>query len=268
MNSYPATIVIPLLQQVDAFLEQSVGSALGQTVPAEVLVVTAPNTSESNLAVLARFLEQGDGRMRVENRTRAGFAAALNHAFETARADRVGILLSDDWLDPDALELSLAIDADIVSGGKRIWSDDGINPLHLVWDKVGSAAGLMAQPTNEERARYVTHFLLFNRQRVLDVGGVDETLGDVGGVDDYDLIWTLIERGATVGFTERGVYNVRDHYGVRLTLRPLEEHRAALRRILSKHGLDERAQDELMPLHERWYSRRLTDVLAEDAAKS
>ena len=268
MNSYPATLVIPLRQQVDEWLEQSVDSCLRQTVAAEVLVVTASDTPESNLAVLARLQQQSDGRMRTVRRPRAGFAAALNHAFGAACSDRVGLLFSDDWLDPDALELCLAVDADIVSGSKRIWSDDGTNPLHVVWDRAGSAAQLKQRETVEAQARYITHLLLFRRQAVLDAGGVDETLGDCSGVDDYDLIWTLLERGASVGFTDRAVYNVRDHYGDRLTLRPQEEQLASLVKILTKHGLDEEERSALIPQHMRWFSRRLTDVLADDAAKA
>jgi len=265
VNRFPATIVIPLRQQVDDYLEQAVRSALGQTVPAEVFVVTAPDTPESNLALLARLEAQVGDQLRIERRPRAGFAAALNYAFGEAATDRVGLLFSDDWLDPDALELCLAVDAEIVSGSKRIWSDDGTNPLHLVWEGVVNETDLNKHDTLEARARYVTHFLLMDRQSVLDAGGVDETLGDRSGVDDYDMLWTMLERGASVGFTDRAVYNVRDHYGVRLTLRPPEEHLASLVKILTKHGLDDATQAEIIPMHMRWFNRRLTDVLAEDA---
>ncbi len=204
-----------------------------------MLVVTAPDTPESNLAIVERFQQLSEGRLRVERRPTAGFAAALNHAFRAATADRVGLLFSDDWLDPDAVELCLAVSGDIVSGNKRIWSDDGTNPIHVVWEGVGTEAELNKCESFEAKARYVTHFLLLNWQSVLNAGGVDETLGDRSGVDDYDLLWTLLEGGASVGFTDRAVYNVRDHHGVRLTLRPPEEHLASLVKILTKHGLDE-----------------------------
>jgi hypothetical protein len=100
----------------------------------------------------------------------------------------------------------------------------------------------------------------------MQVGGVDETLGDLSGVDDFDLVWTLLEHGASVDFTDRPMYNVRDHFGERLTLRDPTAHVESLRRILVKHGLDEVDQARVIALHMPWYGRRITDVLAERAA--
>lgn len=45
--------------------------------------------------------------------------------FEAASGDRVGLLLSDDWLDQRAVELCLPHDADIVSSGNRVFDGDG-----------------------------------------------------------------------------------------------------------------------------------------------
>ncbi len=52
MHGYAeATIVIPLLKQPDNWLEQCVVSAVTQTVPTAVFVVTAEATSQSNLSI-------------------------------------------------------------------------------------------------------------------------------------------------------------------------------------------------------------------------
>src|ERR1017187_6280446 len=109
---FPATIVIPLLDQVDEWLAQCVRSALGQTVRCEVVVVLSPKTRRPNLDLLAALKSEFDN-LRLLPREVLGFPGAINAGFEAASADRVGLLFSDDWLDQRAVELCLRHDADI-----------------------------------------------------------------------------------------------------------------------------------------------------------
>ena len=135
-----------------------------------------------------------------------------------ATAPRVGFLLSDDWLEPDAVEACLDSTADVVSTGRRCFAADGVRELvHL--RRTASLTDFLALPTLEQKADYLTHFFLIRREVLLKVGGLDESIGDCAGVDDYDLVWVLLEQQATVDVVERLVYNYRDHDGERLTLR-------------------------------------------------
>jgi len=58
--SYVATIVVPLLRQVDDWLDHSVRSALAQSVATEVIVVRSEWTPASNLRVLDRLARSLD----------------------------------------------------------------------------------------------------------------------------------------------------------------------------------------------------------------
>jgi glycosyltransferase involved in cell wall biosynthesis len=202
--------------------------------------------------------------MLVIRRPRPGFAVALNEGIRAARAERVGFLFSDDWLAPDALEQAAALPDDIVSTGKRIWAVEPDGEQRLIHAAAMSSAAYEKLTTLEERARYITHFLLLRRSAVLAAGGVDETLGDLSGVDDFDLVWTMLERGASVGFTVAPAYDMRGHGGGRLTMRPVAEQSLSLERMFDKHGVDPFTRDRLRPLHQRWYGRREGDVLAEE----
>ena len=51
--NYRATIVIPLLRQVDTWLDQCVRSALAQSVTTEVIVVRSELTPPSNVEILS-----------------------------------------------------------------------------------------------------------------------------------------------------------------------------------------------------------------------
>jgi hypothetical protein len=53
--SFPATILIPLLSQREDWLEQCVRSAITQTEPAEIIVVTTGGTPCSNLDLLTQL---------------------------------------------------------------------------------------------------------------------------------------------------------------------------------------------------------------------
>lgn len=264
MRLPPASIVTALRRQNDAWLERSLRSALGQTVRAEVVVVTADETPSSNLAVLHRLGSEVGDRLRVYRRPRPGFAVALNEAVRRARGNRIGLLHSDDWLAPEAIEASLDLDADIVSAGKQIWSEGDGGELQMQLEWIGSSRKYESLATIEQRARYLTHFLFLSRPLVIAVGGVDESLGDLSGVDDFELLWRMLEAGASAAFTSSSHYRVRDHRGDRLTLQPAADQLVTLARILDKHGVDSASRAEIIPDHVRWYGRTISDVLRED----
>lgn len=260
-----ATVLIPLLRQRPDYLAVALASALRQTVEVEVLVVTSTETPEPNRAAIADARHAHPGRLRVVELEGIGYARALNLGFREARTQRVGLLLTDDWLDPDTFEDALALDADIVSGGKRIFREDPDGTLTEILTVVRSSDDFEALPSLEQRASHIVHFLLLRRALVLEAGGVDETLGDVAGVDDYDLVWTMLEAGASVAFTATPHYNVRDHDGERLTLRPREEQLATLLRILDKHGVPDDERARIIASHARWYGKTISAGLAEAA---
>lgn len=255
MGENAATILIPLLNQVEEFLEQAVRSALEQTVPCEVLVVTSPKTERSNLDLLDR-LGAADGRIRVMTRPRAGFAAGLNHGIQNAGCERFALLLSDDWLEPNALEECLRLDSDIVCGGRRDHAADGCTLLPQ-FGRAMTMARYESLPDLESKARYLTHLFVFKRETVLRVGGVDETLGDSPGIDDYDLIWVLLEQGATVSIVEKPLYNYRDHEGERLTIRNIEAMTRTVHKIFDKHGIPGEQREALLKLHTPWFGRSM-----------
>lgn len=248
------TVVIPVLRQQVAWLEQAVRSAVAQSVACEVIVVTSSLTPASNHEALRSLAHGSEGRVAIVEQTRRGFPGAVNTGVELAAGARVGLLFSDDWLAPTAVEECARIRADIVSTGHRGFAADGVTalehlnrtPRRVVYDTLA---------TLEEKAVHLTHFLLFDRARVLAAGGLDESLGDAPGIDDYDLVWTLLERGASVGLTERPLYNYRVHDEERLTLRSRPEQVRVLENILDKHRVTGEERTRLIARHARWFGR-------------
>ena len=254
---FRASIILPLLKQNDSWLEQSVRSALDQSVESEVLVVTDAATPNSNLDCL-RQLGRSSSHLRVvECPPPRRFAGALNLGIQVASADRIGLLLSDDWLAPRAVELCLAHSADIVSTSSTFYDADGITPLpelgHL--RKMSTYAKLRGHCA---RAEFLSHFFLFRRDALERAGGADESLGDSPGIDDFDMIWTLLEQGASVAIVEERLYNMRDHDGERLTTRNVEEMAATLNRILNKHQVSAAERTAILERHLPWLGKPLS----------
>ena len=251
--SYVATIVVPLLRQVDEWLDQSVRSAVAQSVPTEVIVVRSESTPASNLRVLDRLAQSYPNLVVMLEDAPGSFPGAINKGIRAARTDRVGLLLSDDWLDRTAVADSLRESADIVSSGCVVYFPDG--RVNQAASKQASMKAFRACPTLEQQASYLKHFFLFRKQAVLQVGGLDETIGSAPGIDDFDLIWTLLENGASVAIVEKQLYHYRDHDGERLTLQDKAQLVENLSKILRKHGVWEADAAEIISRHAPWYGK-------------
>ena len=120
--------------------------------------------------------------------------------------------------------------------------------------------GFNARRTLERKAAYLSHFYLFRRAALLDIGGVDETIG-LSGADDFDMIWTLLEQDASVSIVEESLYCFRDHSETRLTLRSREEQTRDITLIMKKHGVPESEIDQLVALHAKWFGVPIQEVL-------
>lgn len=257
-----ATIIIPLKRQQEGWLEQCVRSAIDQSVHCEVLVVHATDTPGSNLAILQKIAKEHDN-LRTFCSDRPGFPAAINLGFSMARAERIGLLLSDDWLERDAVAESVAREADIVSSGNTVFFADGVTVQQAACADLAMER-FLTLPTLEAKARYLQHFFLFRRTAVIEAGGLDESIGNFPGIDDYDFIWTLLERGATVAIVEKRLYNYRDHDADRLTLADPAQAARNLEKILRKHGIAESEIPALVRNAARWYGRPIYRVLTAE----
>lgn len=258
-----ATIIIPLKRQKDEWLDQCVLSAIQQTAPCEVIVVRSDATPGSNLQVLEKRRSQLNHLRVMVEQTPGSFPGAINLGIRFATTSRIGLLLSDDWLEPDTVARCLAFSEEIVCTGLTAYLADGVT-VHPGASQTLTMAHYRELESLQERASYLQHFFLFQREALIRAGGLDESIGNFPGVDDYDLIWTLLELGATVSIVEQRLYNYRDHTGERLTLAEAGEATRNLAKILRKHRVPAPQLEQLIKAHSRWYGRPIHEVLAED----
>jgi hypothetical protein len=257
-----ATIVIPLLRQNDAWLDQAVRSAVGQTARCEVIVVTSRETPQSNRDLLVKLSSRHDNLRVLFRDLPRGFPQTVNFGIQSASTNRIGILLSDDWLELNCVAESLEHTDDIVSTAHVHYHADGVTLVEGS-SRIHTRANYLACPTLESRASYLKYFFLFQKAALERAGYLDESIGDFPGIDDYHLIWTLLEQGATVSIVEKCLYNIRDHDGERLTLADPDEAVRNLEKILRKHHVPEVEIPGLLAAHRDWYGKPVYAVLRE-----
>jgi hypothetical protein len=174
----------------------------------------------------------------------------------TAESEFVAILLSDDLLAPHAIEtLQRAIGAepevDFWHSARRVVDEAGhpISSVHDAPDWIDQAEFAWKCP--------VHHLLCWRRTLALSVGGIDESLNNVGP-DDYDFPWTMLEHGASFRAVHECLYLYRDHQSsYRLTTHlPRSVHLRELRRILEKHGVAEPVIRERLKRAKRSFLRQ------------
>jgi glycosyltransferase involved in cell wall biosynthesis len=248
------TALLPVHRYYPGFLRDAVASMLAQTSPHWRLLVVHEGGDAELAEVLGESLR--DERVRLVRNEGSRLAGAINTGMRHATTDFVAILLGDDLWDPRAVEVLTSyvdrhVDVDFFHSGRRRIDGDG-TPL-------GGD-----QPARESfalgdfvRGSPVKHLLCWRREKALAIGGLDESIRNVGP-DDYDFPWTMAEHGARFLAVPEILYVYRDHRDAyRLTTHlPLSTHTRELRRIFRKHGVGRLRTERQLAAFKRNYLRQ------------
>jgi glycosyltransferase involved in cell wall biosynthesis len=206
-----------------AFVEEAVGSALGQEGgPPSVLVVDDGSTDPHTLAVLDR-LPDGVRVLRQEN---AGVAAARNAGLAAARTPYRILLDADDRLRPSALSLLRGpLDAEAQLGFTY-----GITRFFGDWE------GEMTMPPYDPYRLLYRHTIgttCLMRGELFDaVGGFDPRFG---GFEDWEFWLHALSRGWRGRRVEQVTFEYRRHGSTKLSADRLE-YRRWFRALRAKHS--------------------------------
>ncbi|QIK73064.1 glycosyltransferase [Propioniciclava coleopterorum] len=113
----PAISVLVPIYNVERYLEECLASLAAQTfTDFEVLCINDGSTDGSR-DIIQRYLD-ADPRFRVIDKPNSGYGASMNRGLAESRGAYVGILESDDFLEPNGLEAlhsaAVAFDVDVV----------------------------------------------------------------------------------------------------------------------------------------------------------
>jgi glycosyltransferase involved in cell wall biosynthesis len=249
------TILMPVKAYHRPYLEQALGSVLGQTSPAwRLLVIVEARDLEHFAAILGDRL--ADSRIGIVVNEGRALAGKLNTGMRRATTDFAASLFADDLWAPKAVEvLTRYIEAfphvDFFNASRRYIDDDGrpISGIHTSVQVHGPEDFVNGSPAK--------HLLCWRVSKALSIGGIDESLNSVGP-DDWDFPWVMAEQGAVFLAVEECLYLYRDHRRCsRLTTHlPLSVHKREMRRIMEKHGVDRRTIDARLASAERHFLRQ------------
>jgi glycosyltransferase involved in cell wall biosynthesis len=257
------TAIMPLKNYHPEFLRKALRSLFDQSDPGwRLLIVVEREDASSFRRLLASALD--DLRVELVANEGRGLPGAFNTGMRRAGTEFVAILLADDMWAPDAVRvlhdyIERHPEADFFHSSRVIVDEEDrpISSVHASWEQFSTADFQWTSP--------VKHLLCWRRDLALSFGGMDESLLPVGP-DDYDFPWCMAEAGAAFRAVAECLYLYRDHReAFRLTTHlPLDVHKAGIRRILEKHGVDAATIERRLDDAERSYLRQCLYTSHED----
>lgn len=112
------SVLVPICN-VERYLEECLDSLAAQSfIDFEVLCINDGST-DGSLAIIHRYME-ADARFRVIDKPNSGYGASMNMGLANAIGEYIAILESDDFFEPNALELLVDVaecnQSDVVKG--------------------------------------------------------------------------------------------------------------------------------------------------------
>ena len=210
MANVLVSVVIPSYN-CGAFLDDAVGSVLGQTYANLELVIVDDGSQDDSAAIVRTWQSKTDKIVYLKHEQNQGLAAARNTGIRQARGELIALLDADDvWL-PDKLEVQLEnmrqLDVDAVFSNWFVW--DGVNKkLAYEFDVYRLFSGY------DGLCAFIRHnfgnssTVLVKRSAFDTVGFFDETLSSG---EDYDLWLRFLLKGLKLGFMPEALAYYRQH---------------------------------------------------------
>lgn len=134
---YRVSILVPVYG-VEPYIERCARSLFGQTYPDLEFIFVDDCSPDESVSILRNVLEEYPTRKGQVNIVRhdcnRGLAAARNTALDHATGEFVCVVDSDDWMEPDAVDLMVKkqreSSADIVAGNVLMHKLDGEHPFY------------------------------------------------------------------------------------------------------------------------------------------
>jgi glycosyltransferase involved in cell wall biosynthesis len=233
MNQPLISIIVPVYNR-EQYLRQCLDSLLSQTFENWECIVWDDGSTDDSRIVLEEYV---DGRIRKNGTTQNhGIAQTLSHAIGFSYAPYIGILDSDDWLEPTCLEKTIQPFLDGWEVG-LVYTDYFIKEAHYQNPVFNSHNMLF--PGN-----CPFHFRLWSRSAYEDTEEIDLSLD---AAVDYDLMLKLSEVTSFTRIPEP-LYHYRIHDGqISKTHKDIQLvcAKRAAQNAIARRGLDDRLETYL-----------------------
>lgn len=102
MNTPKVSVVIPCYN-VEKFVRQCMDSVVNQTLKDIEIICVNDGSTDSTLSILREY-ESRDSRVKIIDKPNAGYGHSMNRGFEMASGEYIGIVESDDFVEPNMYE--------------------------------------------------------------------------------------------------------------------------------------------------------------------
>ncbi len=229
------SVVMPCYNGMPTLIE-ALDSAAAQTHrPCEIIVVDDGSTDDSPLQVQAYQREHSDANIKLIRQPNRGEPAARNTGINAATGDWVAMLDTDDWWEPDKLELQLAAargagrDCVLVHTGVMHHFPDG--QTHAVDMTAAGRRVNWATSTLLEDGSIGHPSIMVRRDALALIGGYDPSFKQAC---DIDLYFRLSAIGM-FAFVPKYLLHYRTHEA-QMSVRVAEQvrsHHRAIRKFFS-----------------------------------
>ena len=213
------TILIPTYNQQDT-LEQTINSALAQTVPCEIIVINDGSTDNTKF-IAEEYAEKG---VKVIHQSNRGLSSARNTGIMNATGDIIIPLDSDDIMEPTYVEriekVFAETDADIVAPSFKTF---GVQESQVL---LQMRPGLDAFKSGN----CIGYCSAFKKKDLIEVGGYSPRM--VWGYEDLHLSITLLRKGKKIYTIPDFLWNYRTKHNSMINV--AQAHHAELMAQIAK----------------------------------
>lgn len=102
MAAPKVSIVVPIYN-VEKYLHQCLDSVVNQTLKDIEIICVDDGSTDSSPAIIQEYIEK-DSRVKVITKPNSGYGNSMNRGFDMAEGEYIGIVESDDYVEPDMFE--------------------------------------------------------------------------------------------------------------------------------------------------------------------
>lgn len=97
--------IITIAYNSEKTIERTIKSVLAQTYSDYEYIIVDGGSTDDTLSVVQKYEPLFEGKMKWKSETDKGIYDAMNKGIERSTGEVIGIVNSDDWLEPDALRI-------------------------------------------------------------------------------------------------------------------------------------------------------------------
>lgn len=207
--SNPKFSIITITFNSEKTIERTLKSVLGQTFKDFEYIIVDGASKDSTMDIVKKYEPLFEGRMKWKSEPDKGIYDAMNKGIMCSSGEIIGIVNSDDWLEPKALQIVAdCYDANdptlssVCCGWMNFHYDNGVVQVLKTDEKALLA---MASVYEMGGVRHPATFVpktIYNNLGVFDTG--------IRIMADTDLIVRFVENGVNFIFPDKVVTNMSD----------------------------------------------------------